>query len=374
MSPPHSGASLRILMATPRYLPHIGGVERYVHMLSRGLAERGVEVTVITTDPTRSLPPLQRDSGIDIVRVPAWPRKRDYYLAPKITAIISEKRWDVVHVQSYHTFVAPLAMYASRRAGLPYALTFHGGGHSSRLRRAVRHPQRALLRPLIAGADRLVAIARFEIELYGKWLHIPRDRFIHIPVGTDFSRFRRFAGEDACSGECVIASVGRLERYKGHHKLIEALPEILASRPDVRVWIAGSGPFERDLRRLAENKGVADHVEISAVAVDDPEGMAARLGRTALVVLLSDHETQPAVILEALALNRPVIVRRNTGLAEFADAGLVTAIPDTSSSREIAAAVIDQLRNPFVPQRVDLPTWEDCAALHHDLYIDLARG
>ena len=74
----------------------------------------------------------------------------------------SNRKSDLVHIQSYHTLVAPLAMLAARRAKLPYLLTFHGGGHSSQLRNATRGSQLALLRPLLAHAERLVTLAHFE--------------------------------------------------------------------------------------------------------------------------------------------------------------------------------------------------------------------
>ena len=81
--------------------------------------------------------------------------------------------WDLVHVQCFHTFVAPLAMARSAAArGVPYVLTFHAGGHSSRLRNALRRPQLEALRPLLARAAALVAIADFEIERYSRMLRI----------------------------------------------------------------------------------------------------------------------------------------------------------------------------------------------------------
>jgi glycosyltransferase involved in cell wall biosynthesis len=357
-------------MVTPRYLPHMGGVERYVQMLSRRLVERQVHVTILTTDPERALKRTERTDGVEIIRVPARPRKRDLYFAPEILQVVRRGFWDVIHVQSYHTLVAPLAMYAAKRAEIPYVLTFHGGGHSSSLRRAIRRPQTALLRPLIATADRLVAIADFEIELYGRIFAVAPDRFVRIPVATDFSRLTK-TGTTAVD-PALIASVGRLERYKGHHRVVEALPEILVSRSDARLWIAGSGPYERQLRRLAEKLGVGDRVEIRAVPVNEPETMAAELARVAVVLLLSDYETMPLAVLEAVALRRPVIVTRNTGLAELADRGLVRAISNTSGAREVAAAVLEQLHDPFIPKPLDLPSWEDCAARHHELYLAVA--
>jgi glycosyltransferase involved in cell wall biosynthesis len=357
--------ALRILMPTPRCLPEIGGVERYVANLSRGLVERGVDVTVLATDPLRTEPPRERVDGVDILRVPAYPRHRDYYFAPELYRIVRGGTWDLVHVQSYQTLVAPLAMLAARRARVPYLLTFHGS--------TLRKFQWPVLRPLLIRAKRLVALAPFEIDLYQVALKLPRDRFALIRTGIDLPR----KGSTPRSGDrCrpVIASVGRLVRYKGHHRLIEALPEILRRRPDARIWIAGSGPYEGALKRDARDLGVAARVEIRAVPADDRLALADQLSRVALVVLFSDAETVPIAALEALALGRPVLVTRSRGLDELADAGFVRAIPPDSGPHEIAAAVVEQLDDPFVPAHVDLPTWEECAAQHHELYISLVES
>ena len=64
---------LRILMVTPRYLPLTGGVELHVHETARRLVQRGVEMTVLTTDPKEALPAKERIEGIEIRRVRAWP-------------------------------------------------------------------------------------------------------------------------------------------------------------------------------------------------------------------------------------------------------------------------------------------------------------
>jgi glycosyltransferase involved in cell wall biosynthesis len=361
---------VRILMATPLYLPHTGGVERYVDALSRQLLDRGHDVTVLTTDPTRTLPGREDSDGVAVIRVPAWPRGRDWHFAPGVYATIRDSDWDIVHVQSYHTLVAPLAMVAALRTGIPYALTFHGGGHSSRVRRALRKPQWKLLRPLLARADRLVAIARFEVDLYGGMLGLSPEHFAMIPNGTAMAG-RPLSAPPGRGAGALIASVGRLERYKGHQRLIEALPSILRTRPDARVWIAGRGPYEPALQRLAQELEVSDRVEIRAVPPDDAETMAAELAKAALMVLLSDYETQPLAVLEALALGVPVLVTHTSGLAEFADRKLVRSVPTRSSADTIASAVLEQLRDPYVPPSVDLPTWDECAASHEDLYRSL---
>ncbi len=351
---------LRVLMVTPRYFPYIGGVESHVYQVARRLARQGVSITVLTTDPSGQLPITEQREGIRIQRVHAWPAHRDYYLAPDIYPVIREGDWDVVHVQSFHTLVSPLAMLAARRAGIPYVVTFHSGGHSSRVRNAVRPMQRRLLRPLLARAERLIAVAEFEAELFAQELQIPREQFALIPNGSDLPQVVRPA--NATRDGALIASVGRLERYKGHQRIITALPHILERRPDVRLWVAGVGPYETHLRRLAEKVGVADRIEFRAIPVADREAMAAELSQAALVVLLSEYETHPIAALESLALGCPVLVTDTSGLSELARHGLARAIPLKSTDQQVASAVLEQLERPLIPSQIHLPTWDECAA------------
>lgn len=157
----HKPQQLRILMVTPRYLPYMGGVENHVYQVARRLVQAGVDITVLTTDPSQQLPMVEQMEGINVRRIAAYPARRDYHFAPALSGLIRRGAWDLVHVQSYHTLVAPLAMWAAWRAGLPYVVTFHGGGHSSALRNRMRGAQQTLLRPLLARAEKLIAVANF---------------------------------------------------------------------------------------------------------------------------------------------------------------------------------------------------------------------
>jgi glycosyltransferase involved in cell wall biosynthesis len=179
---------LRLLVVTPRYHPYMGGVETHVYEIARRLAGVGIEVTVLTTDPGGQLPTTEESENVRIRRVRAWPAGQDFYFAPDIYKIITQGNWDVVHIQSYHTLVAPMAMFAAWRAKIPYVVTFHGGGHSSRLHNALRKLQYAMLRPLLARAGRLIAIAQFEIKFFGKQLKLPAEHFVLIPNGADLPK------------------------------------------------------------------------------------------------------------------------------------------------------------------------------------------
>ncbi len=166
--PPAGGvttqAPLRILMVAARYFPFSGGIETHIHEVGSRLAQQGSEVTVLTADPNGTLPPEEQVAGMRVRRVRARPAGTDWCFAPDIYRHITDPalRPDVVHVQGYHTFSAPLGMLGAIRARVPFVLTFHSGGHSSRLRNAVRRIQHAGLRKSRVKAQLDLAIG-FEI-------------------------------------------------------------------------------------------------------------------------------------------------------------------------------------------------------------------
>lgn len=359
---------LRVLMVTPRSPLGQGGSERHTMEVSRRLAERGVDVEILCADsPGQALVEERRD-GIPIRSVKRWPANRDYYLAPRIWSEMARGApWDVIHVQSYHTLVPPLAMLRALTLRVPYVLTFHSGGHSSRLRHRLRGLQRRSLRPLLARAARLIAVAQFELDLYSRELRLPADRFALIPNGTDIGRSEAVAGADR-DPTTLLASIGRLERYKGHHRVIDALPHVLRGRADARLLIVGSGPYEAELRRRAARLGVADRVEFTSLPAEDRAGMASLLHRSSLVVLLSEYETHPLVALEAAALGRPMIVADGAGLGEVAKEGLARPVSSQDRAEAVAVAILEELESPRRRAAPRLTSWDECAAALLELY------
>lgn len=355
---------LRILFATARYLPERGGTEIHTHEVARRLADRGAQVTVATTASSRS---VERESHVErvrVLRVPAWPPNRDYYFAPALARIIRENRSDIIHCQGYHTFVAPLVMLAALSAGIPYVVTLHSGGHSSKLRRNLRPLQARLMRPLLARARRLVAVSSFEADLFARWLRLPRDAFVVIPNGIDLPAP---SARVEPSEPPLILSVGRLERYKGHQRVIEALPALNRARPGVRLRVVGSGPYERHLWRLAERLRVTDLLEIASVPADDREAMARLLSQAAVVASLSEYESQGLAVQEAVALGRPVLVSDGSALDELRSYPNVRALGRLARSTDVAAAVLELLAAP--PAKPPLmPTWDQCTAGLLELY------
>jgi glycogen synthase len=330
-----------------------------VHEVSKRMAAAGHTIEILTADPTGKLPRQEFASGVRIVRAPAWPRGRDYYFAPSVFSAINRGKWDLIHIQGYHTMVAPLAMLAAIKRPIPFVITFHSGGHSSRMRNAMRGMQRAVLRPLVRHAVQLIGVSQFEADFFSTTLRLPRDRFMVIPNGAELPAVSERAAVPARWR--LILSIGRLERYKGHHRAIEAFPEVLQRCPDARLMILGHGPYEPALRRLIAKHDLADAVTIESIPTDNRGRLASLLANAALVVLLSEYEAHPVAVTEALSLGRRVLVNNTTGLKQIADRGFARPVPPNATASEVAEAMLAELGGQSFRHDIEVGTWDDCA-------------
>ena len=344
-------------MVTSLYPPYVGGVETHVHEVARRIAAKGLDLTVLTTDLTGQLPSVEHEGLLTVRRYPAWPRRADLYISPALVRQVREGGYDLVHVQGVNNFLPPMALTAAQRSGVPTVATFHGGGHASRVRKMVRPMQWQAVRPLLRRTKGLVAVCHFEVEVWANRLGLEpgRIRLIRngaepLPVGTS---------PPEISGSPLVCSVGRLDRLKGHQRVIKAMPALLDLAPDAHMAVVGRGSFEHELRRLAARLRVEHAVSFTSFDATQREALGALVRSSDVVVLMSDFEAHPVAVVEAVALGRKVVVADTSGLSELATEGLATAVPVDASPQFLAGVLAHVARNPD-PVVPALPTWDDC--------------
>ena len=364
--------ALRVAMVAARALPFMGGIETHIHEVSRRLAASGVQVTVLTTDVTGDLPHSEAVDGYRILRWPAYPRSRDYYLSPGLNRHLRAARsdYDVIHVQGIHTLVAPAALAAARHTGTPSVLTFHTGGHSSGLREFLRPVQWKLLGPLLRSAAALVAVCEFERAMFARALRIDESVIRLIRNGSEPLPVDQSL--PVTKGSPLVVSIGRLEEYKGHHRILRAMPELLRRAPGARLELIGSGPFEQALRDMAVELDVAEQVSIRSFGPAERGGLGRVVSDADVVCLLSEYEAHPVAVMEAIGTGTRALVADTSGLTELGTAGLATTIALEASPQEIATAVLRLAAAPPVSSPA-IPTWDDCADQLQALYRAVAR-
>jgi glycosyltransferase involved in cell wall biosynthesis len=255
-------------------------------------------------------------------------------------------------------------MLAARRYHIPYVVTLHTGGTSSKARRLFRDVQWRALAPLLAQACGIIAVSEFEARMIARVSRISREQISVIPNGVDIEPL----SQPKRVGPPIIVSSGRLERYKGHQHAIEALSILRRKYPEAELVILGEGPYKEELVRRAQMNGVQHAVTIKAIPLSDRRAMTAELDRASVVVLLSEYESQGIAVLEALALGKPVLVTDTSALREFGEKGMARMVPVGATPSVIAKAIGDQIEHPIEFEGPSLMTWDDVSEEVGNLY------
>ncbi|NJC33723.1 glycosyltransferase involved in cell wall biosynthesis [Sphingomonas jejuensis] len=230
-----------------------------------------------------------------------------------------------VHFGTNPTMVARLV----RRLGGPhYSFTVHGPDEFDR-------PEALDLKGKVADAKLAVAISSFGRSQLMRWSSpADWDRIAVVRCGVDggFLATR----PPVASSAPRFAAVARLSGQKGLPVLIEAARILKSRGRDFQLEIAGDGDLRAALVKQIADGGLDHHVHLLGSL--DGAGVRALLERSRAFVLPSFAEGLPVVIMEALALERPVIATAIAGTPELVDAGCGWIVPAGS-----AAAVADAM-------------------------------
>jgi glycosyltransferase involved in cell wall biosynthesis len=351
--------ALRVAMVASRFPPLLGGIETHVDEVARRMAARGLEITVLTTDVNGKFLPIEDRDGLTVRRFRAGPRGTDLHASPSLVREVTHGQYDLVHVQGLHTLLPPMTLRACQRVGIPTVVSFHTGGHSSRVRTAIRESQWRALRPLLRKSNALIAVSAYEVDQFARRLRIDPHAIRLIRNGAEPLPVSDDSGGVVATGSPLISSVGRLERYKGHHRLVAAMPALLEIAPEARLVVVGRGSYEKQLRRLVARLRVERAVTFTSFAVEERAALGALLRASDIIALMSEYEANPVALMEALALGRKVVVADTSGLTELAASGLVTAVPLHAPPTELAE-VLASVTAASGFDSPPLPTWDHC--------------
>jgi glycosyltransferase involved in cell wall biosynthesis len=358
-------------MVTARTVPYMGGIETHVDQVAGRLVKRGMELTVLTTDVTGKLPPSEERDGFVIRRFPAWPKSKDYYVSPGLMRSLANGGFDVVHVQGVHNAVPPMALATAEHRRIPSLITFHTGGSSSPFRNAIRGVQWRVEGPILRRATRLIAVCEFEADLFSRALGVDRSKIAVVRNGSE--RLPRSDRAPEVVGDPLILSIGRLERYKGHHRAIAAMPDILKREPGARLVIVGTGPYEPELRKQLVDLDLEGSVSFVSYGPADRDLMGALVRSANVVVLLSEYEAHPVAVMEAVAEGIDVVVAATSGLTELGRDGIVTTFALYAPASKVAEVLLEAAKeHRWAAGPPALHTWDDCADELAALYREVA--
>jgi phosphatidylinositol alpha-1,6-mannosyltransferase len=278
-----------------------GGIAQYNRDFLSALAgtgPEGVAVPSITILPRHAPDQVMLPSGIQ--QMPPRPRRLAYVLMALVAACT--RRIDVVFCG--HLYMASVAALVARVKGAKLVVQTHGieaWPRPSRLQRAA-----------LEAADLVLCVSRHTRAAVLNWATIAPERVLVVPntVGEAFTPGESWSLRAALGleGKRVLLTIGRMdsrERYKGHDRVIAAIPELIAEGHDVDYVVMGDGDDSARLEMLAHEAGVSERVHfLGAVG---PQGIVEAYRMADLFVMPSSGEGFGIAFLEAMASGTPAL-------------------------------------------------------------------
>jgi glycosyltransferase involved in cell wall biosynthesis len=145
----------------------------------------------------------------------------------------------------------------------------------------------------------------------------------------------------------VIGIVGRLQRWKGIHVLVEAMPKVLQKYPDAHcVVVGGKHDLELDYQTFLEKQvrelGLGDRIIMAGFQQNVPEWVQAM----DIFVHASDNEPFGIVTIEAMALGKPVVAAASGGPTEIITDDKNGLLAPYGDSHTLSSAILRYLDNP----------------------------
>jgi len=235
-----------------------------------------------------------------------------------------------VHVH-FGTNAAAVALLVSCMGGPGFSMTIHGpdefdAAYGFSLGRKLK------------AARFTVAISNFCASQLRRWVPYPEWQKIHV-VGCTVGEDWFDAGRPVDSGADTVVSVGRLSAQKGQLLLIDALAAAVASGFRGRLVLVGDGEMRPAIEQRIEGLGLGDRVLITGCCTG--RDVRDHLLKARALVLPSFAEGLPVVIMESMALQRPVLCTYVGGIPELVVAGEHGWLVPAGDGEALAAALVD---------------------------------
>jgi glycosyltransferase involved in cell wall biosynthesis len=395
-------SGLEVALLSEEFPPFLfGGIGAVTFDLARNLSKRKIRTTVFCGTPRKSA--IERSNDyLEIVRLPFIdlpPRFLWFQVQNFLNIARHRGRYQLIHSVSHQ--MAFLSAYLKRKLKIPLITSYHGVPFYD-LRAFMDSPtdswtvgdfgyqflefplNETLVRVGLRNSDKIVVCSRTTLnELSTICRNINLEKSMVIPNGIDLEKIQeiknRFKKNEKVTAPSIIFA-GRLYYYKGITYLLQALEHLIPDYPDLKLNIFGTGPMKNKVQERILNRNLKDRVFLRG-QVDRSQLMEEMLAAD-VAVFPSLREAQPVSVLEAMALEKPVVVFDYSFAREIVrdrDTGFLAKPKD---SKELAAKIgiflSDKKLRTETGQRgyeyvAQHHNWENLVNQYIDLYEAVAQ-
>ncbi|GAA3763398.1 glycosyltransferase family 4 protein [Plantactinospora mayteni] len=352
---------LKVLILSWEYPPVlVGGLGRHVHALATALATAGHQVTVVTRHG-EGAPVEAYVDGVHVLRAPedpvgfplatpsllAWTMAFNHTLTRTALRAARTGDYDVIHAHDW--LVAHTAINLADHLDIPLVTTIHAteaGRHQGWLPDEMNRTIHSVEHWLGHESHRVITCSGYMRDQVNALFGLPAGHVEVVPNGVDDRAWsaqpravaaarKRYAGAGP-----LVGFAGRLVYEKGVQHLVHAVPRLRERHPEVRVVIAGDGPYKQELQDQARRLGLEQSVRFAGFMTE--RQLPAVLAATDATVVPSLYEPFGMVALEAAAAGAPLAVAATGGLAEIVEPG-VTGVTFPHSDPDALAGAVDSL-------------------------------
>ena len=380
---------MKVLMLSWEYPPHIvGGLGKHVYYISKALAIKNIDITIITyTDGTS-----KSEEFIDNIRVlrvnpyslrypdfTSWIHGMNLLMVEKA---LKFKNFDIIHVHDWLTALAGINIKHIMRK--PLIATIHStelGRRRGYLSNDYERHIHEIEWILTYEAWRIICCSNYMVNEVSNFFQCPLNKIVRIYNGIDPNSLipstnidRRIYAEDY---EKIVLFVGRLVYEKGPHIVLEAAN--ILRRNDIKFLFVGEGSMKPYLLELGRKLGISERLYFLGHIPDDILYAIYKIASVA--VFPSLYEPFGIVALEAMALGTPVIASAVGGLNEIVIDGYNGIKITPGSAYELAEAILKIIDNPSLSKKfvenaknfIKNFTWEKAAEETIKLYEEVIR-
>lgn len=379
---------MKLLVLSDGYPPdHEGGAEVVAANLAREYARMGHSVTVVTTvrEAGSAREQEQEENGVRVIRVASSYHERwrayvslfDPGPVRTVRRVLAAERPDVVHAHNVHAHLSYGSLVATRRAGVPWVLTYHDamsfdygkcvagialddlstrpGTRDMRVstwttlrryRTRVFPLRTPIIRRVVRRASACISVSQALMDLL-RANAIRCDGVIHNGVRPDSlttSEVHPVLQRIRSEGGRAILFVGRLSPLKGSDQLLRAMATVAGEVPGAKLVCVGRQDSGwEEFRRRAVRLGLED--ALACTGWIPHQDMPSIYGGSDVVVVPSIYvDPFPTVVLEAMACGRPVVATCFGGAKELVLDGHTGYVVNPLNVDSLAQAIARILR------------------------------
>ena len=315
---------MRIGLFTDTYFPQVSGVATSIRTLKTELEKLGHTVFIFTTTDKD----VNRYEDWQIIRIPSVPffafkdRRIAYRGFSTALEIARQYQLDIIHTQTEFS-LGLLGVWIAKELRIPVVHTYH-----TQYEDYVRYIAKGMVirpsmvkyivRGFMSDLDGVICPSEIVYDLLMKYKIKVEKRVI--PTGIELAKFERpeitseniadLRGKLGISNqETMLLSLSRVSYEKNIQAVLAALPAVLEENPDVKLVVAGDGPYLSDLKAQAKRLNITDAVIFTGMIA--PSETALYYKAADFFISASTSETQGLTYLESLASGTPIIAHGN---------------------------------------------------------------